>query len=746
MKVCMFPGQGSQKRGMGQELFDEFIDYTNVASDILGYSIKDLCLNDSENLLIQTQYTQPALYVVNALYYFKYLQEEGAPDYVIGHSLGEYNALLAAGAYSFETGLKLVKKRGELMSKVTGGGMAAVVGLSKEDINEILAQHRIVNVDIANLNTPKQIVLSGPKDEIERIKPLFDHAGAKLFMPLSVSGPFHSRYMKVIEDEYNQYINRFLFNTLSIPVISNVSALPYGQEETKKILVKQISNSVRWTETIQHLMNLNVEDYKEIGPGNVLTGLVNKIKVETTKEDLEKLKIKEMRNLTTTEIIQTVGKDLGDPSFKDDYNVKYPYVVGSMTNGISSVNLVVQSAQNEILSYLGTNGLSYKEIRENLRDINERLANKWSYGCNLLADVHNPQKENELVDIFLQNNVRCLEASGFWSVSPSLIKYRAKGLKKSKNGNIQINNKILIKLTRSEVAKEFLSPISKQLLHQMVEQGEITYEEADMLKHVPIVDDICVMGDCGGPTDHGNLNLLLPSIIHLRDSYMSQYKFVKNVRIGAGGGIGTPTAAAVAFMLGADFILTGSINQCTVEAATSDYVKDMLQNMEIQDTTYVPSEYALDTSGYSQVVRKGVFFPARANRLYDLLKSYGSISEIDSKTRLYIEEKYFGKSFEEILQDELKKNDRYRKNSKQELQIILKWYMEYAKGLAIQGKREQKVNFHIYCGPALGAFNEWVKDTYLENWRNRNVNGIAEKIMIEAVEILEDKKTFVRQT
>lgn len=164
MVTCVFPGQGSQRKGMGGTLFDEFEELTAKADEILGYSIKEMCLRDPNRRLSETQYTQPALYTVNALSYLKKVKEtRKTPDYVAGHSLGEYNALFASGVFNFEDGLKIVKKRGELMGRATGGGMAAVIGLNEGQIEDILKRNNLQSIDIANYNTPSQIVISGKK-------------------------------------------------------------------------------------------------------------------------------------------------------------------------------------------------------------------------------------------------------------------------------------------------------------------------------------------------------------------------------------------------------------------------------------------------------------------------------------------------------------------------------------------------------------------------------------------------------
>ncbi|MBP2630245.1 MAG: malonyl CoA-acyl carrier protein transacylase [Firmicutes bacterium] len=282
MITYVFPGQGSQVKGMGGSVFDEFRQLTSEADEILGYSIKELCLEDSNLKLSQTQYTQPALYIVNALSYLSRIEKEGKkPNFVAGHSLGEYNALFAAGAFDFVTGLKLVQKRGELMSGATGGGMAAVIGLNAEQIAYILAQNNLQSIDIANYNSPTQIVISGLKIDIERAQPIFEKIpDVQLFIILKTSGAFHSRYMEEAKREFEVFINSFKFSQLEIPIISNVHARPYKQSDIKQNLIEQITHPVKWTESIKYLMGFEGMEFAEIGPGNVLTGLIRRIKNE----------------------------------------------------------------------------------------------------------------------------------------------------------------------------------------------------------------------------------------------------------------------------------------------------------------------------------------------------------------------------------------------------------------------------------------------------------------------------------
>lgn len=280
MDAFVFPGQGSQSQGMGGTLFDKFKELTHQADVILGYSIQDLCREDPQLRLNQTQYTQPAIYIVNALSYLNKISEtEKKPDFVAGHSLGEYNALLAAGAFDFQTGLELVKKRGELMSHASGGGMAAVIGLHEEQIINVLNENNLSDICIANYNSPDQIVISGPKAEIEKSQAIFEKStDLKLFILLKTSGAFHSRYMEDARKEFEVFITPFEFNDLEIPVISNVYAKPYQTSDIKRNLTEQISSPVKWTESIKYLMGIGEMEFEEIGTGRILTGLIQKIK------------------------------------------------------------------------------------------------------------------------------------------------------------------------------------------------------------------------------------------------------------------------------------------------------------------------------------------------------------------------------------------------------------------------------------------------------------------------------------
>lgn len=271
---------------MGADLFDKVPEFKSIESQInelLGYSLRTLCLRDPERKLHHTAYTQPALYVVNALYYLDAVAKGARPPALVaGHSLGEFNALLTAGVFDFVTGVRLVHKRGAIMSKAVDGGMAAVLGMSAERVVQLLQQSALTELDVANFNSRTQTVISGPIADIKRAGVVFEKAGAEGYVPLPVSAAFHSRYMRSASDEFAEFLRGFEFRAPRIPVVSNVTARPYGRVDptaiTRDLLTKQIVSPVQWTNTVLYLLDRGVSTFTEIGPpGGVLSSLIRQI-------------------------------------------------------------------------------------------------------------------------------------------------------------------------------------------------------------------------------------------------------------------------------------------------------------------------------------------------------------------------------------------------------------------------------------------------------------------------------------
>ena len=438
---------------------------------------------------------------------------------------------------------------------------------------------------------------------------------------------------------------------------------------------------------------------------------------------------------------------LGSAEFKADYGIKYAYLAGAMYKGIASKEMILALGKAGLLGYLGTGGLEFDEIESSIIQIQSELADGQAYGMNLLSMMERPELEARTVDLYLKHGIRLVEAAAFTRITPGLVRYRLKGLVRSGGGTIETPHHLLAKVSRPEVAAAFMQPAPEMIVRDLLASGQLTAAEADLGRSIPMANEICVEADSGGHTDQGVASALMPAMIILRDEMMARYRYRKRIRVGAAGGIGTPHAAAAAFIMGADFILTGSINQCTREAGTSEAVKSLLQDLNVQDTAYAPAGDLFELGSRIQVVRRGLFFPARANKLYELYQRHNSLDEIDQKTRQQIQEKYFRCSFEDVwketkayyMQVHPRKFEEIERTPKRKMALIFKWYFAHSTRLALEGAEDQKVDYQIHCGPALGAFNQWVKGTGIEHWQNRYVADIAQRLMEGTAELLNER-------
>ncbi len=439
------------------------------------------------------------------------------------------------------------------------------------------------------------------------------------------------------------------------------------------------------------------------------------------------------------------AESLGSPQFMAEYGLRYAYLAGSMYKGIASKELVVAMGKAGLMGYFGTGGLEPHEIELAIQHIRRELRAGQSYGMNLLCNPQRPDLEARCVELFLRHGIRYVEASAFTQLTPSVVRYRLKGIVRTVRGELHVPNHVLAKVSRPEVAAAFMRPAPQRILEKLVSAGALTEEEARLGQRVPVASAICVEADSGGHTDQGVAYTLMPLILALREQHQSRYGYASPIHVGAAGGIGTPDAVAAALMLGADFVMTGSINQCTVEAGTSEPVKDILQELDVPDTTYAPAGDMFEIGATVQVVKRGLLFASRANRLLELYRRHACLEEIDGPTQREIQEKYFRRSFEDIWSETKSHLARVRPperiaalehNGKRKMALIFRWYFIHSARLALQGSEEQKLDYQIHCGPALGAFNGWVKGTELQSWRRRRVADLAVRIMTGAAEIL----------
>ncbi|MFD5255260.1 ACP S-malonyltransferase [Streptomyces bobili] len=715
MKVYGFPGQGSQQRGMGKELFARYPRETAIADRVLGYSIEELCVHDPERRLGRTEYTQPALYVVSVLTYLDRLAGDAEPaDYLIGHSLGEYAALFAAGVFDFETGLRLVQRRGALMAQAGGGGMAAVVGCDEATVLRVLADSGIDELDLANYNAPDQFVLSGPAERVDTARAAFESAGVRA-VRLNVSAPFHSRHMRDTAAEFARFLDGFTLRTPAVPVLANVDAQPYAPGAVKATLTAQIDSPVRWTDTVRRLMGHGDFEFVELGPGRVLTNLVAKIRKNAEPLPAPGAGERPEKPLPSGQLPPPVrsavfaaptADTLGAATFRERYGLRRAYLLGALYGGISGREMLGAAAKAGLLGFLGAGGLPLDEVDGLLRDLTGELGLGGSFGVNLLYRHGTPEEESALVDLLLRHGVDLVEASGFPLITPALVRFRLKG------------GRIIAKVSRTDVAAEFLAPPPERLVAQLLETGEVTAEEARAAAGRPMADDLCVEADGGWLSSTADLLTLLPAVLRLRDTTATGGH---RVHVGCAGGIGTPEAAGAAFLLGADFVLTGSVNQCSVEAATSAEVKDILQEAREYDVDTAPWGELFDLGVQARYLKRGLFFPARASRLHELWRRHGSLAQLDDETRSQVLDRYLG--------GEAPAPAAEGSTPEQQLAAVFRGYFTRGFRLAVSGDQRSRVDYLVHCGPAMGAFNQVVADTDLHPWRARRVETIADALM-----------------
>lgn len=307
----LFPGQGSQKVGMGADLVERHPDlqdrYFDAADDILGMDLTALCFEGPEEDLRSTDNTQPAIFTVSVATMHVLSSAGITPSAAAGHSLGEYAALVCAGVLDFADGLRLVRRRGELMAAVnqrTPGAMAAVIGLDPDAVDKVCAEAAADGgvVEPANYNEPQQTVISGQQEAVTRASGLATERGARV-VPLTVGAPFHCSLMNALAGEFAEELERYEFRDPTIPVIANVTGEPVTTAaEVKDRLRRQVAGAVRWTDTLQRLQADGVDTFVEVGPGRVLSGLVMKTLPDATTHATEKV-----RRLDHT--VETLGAD-----------------------------------------------------------------------------------------------------------------------------------------------------------------------------------------------------------------------------------------------------------------------------------------------------------------------------------------------------------------------------------------------------------------------------------------------------
>ncbi|MFK5926026.1 MAG: PfaD family polyunsaturated fatty acid/polyketide biosynthesis protein [Desulfuromusa sp.] len=434
-------------------------------------------------------------------------------------------------------------------------------------------------------------------------------------------------------------------------------------------------------------------------------------------------------------------ENLGEPQFCFDHRIHYPYVGGSMAKGISSVAMVQKFGQAGMLSFFGAAGLSL-EIVESAIDSLE--PGDFSFGFNLIHSPAEPELEKALVELYLRRKVRLIEASAFLSLTLPIIRYRTHGIYRNIKGEVITPNRVIAKISREEVAARFFAPPPDKFLRQLVESGDLTVEQAAMAAEIPVAQDVTVEADSGGHTDNRPALSLFPTILAQKEQFQKKYGYLRALRVGLGGGISTPASAAAAFSMGAAYLVTGSVNQACVESGTCDDVRRLLAETRQADITMAPSGDMFEMGVKVQVVKRGTMFSIRAHKLYDLYRNYNSIEALPAVEREKLEKTFFRIPMTTIWEQtrsyfavrDPRQVEKAEADPKYKMALVFRWYLGQSPVWANSGDVSRKIDYQIWCGPAMGAFNEWARGSFLEDVTQRKVVTVAYNILFGAAVLL----------
>lgn len=435
--------------------------------------------------------------------------------------------------------------------------------------------------------------------------------------------------------------------------------------------------------------------------------------------------------------------DLGDEGFKKDLGLKYAYVAGAMANGITSVEMVRAAGRNGMIGFFGAGGLSLEQVSRAVDQLKTE-DDTMPFGFNLIHSPHDPNLEQAVVDLYLRRGIRLVSASAYLGLTLPLVHYRVKGIHQTPDGRIVCPNRVVAKVSRVEVGRHFFDPPPEKILNELLHQGKISEQEARLARHIPMAQEMTAEADSGGHTDNRPAIALLPIFITLRDEAMRQYGFSMPLRVGLGGGIATPEATAAAFAMGAAYVLTGSINQSCAEADTSDIVRELLCQAEQADVIMAPAADMFEMGVKVQVLKRGTMFAMRAARLYDLYRAHDRYEQIPAQTRTMIERDLLQGTFDQTWENTRRFFEQRdpsqiklaEGNPKHKMALVFRSYLGQSSLWAKKGEPSRRMDFQIWCGPAMGAFNAWCKGTFLEKPVNRRTADIALNLLYGACGVI----------
>ncbi len=429
---------------------------------------------------------------------------------------------------------------------------------------------------------------------------------------------------------------------------------------------------------------------------------------------------------------------LGAVSFLRVHNVRYPYIAGAMAHGIASPRLVIAMAKAGMLGFFGTGGLPLPRIEAGLTELGTALDGEGlSWGSNVIYSPDNAQLEQATIDLYLQYGVRRVSASAYMRLTPGIVQYACSGLSTDASGRIERRNHVFAKLSHPKTASLFLSPAPPKILSDLIARGKLSQAEADLAARLPIAEDVTVEADSGGHTDNRPLSAILPAVMALRDQRVARHGYTREVRIGAAGGLGTPGAVAAAFTFGADYVLTGSVNQGAIESGLSASGKEMLAKMGVTDVVMAPSPDMFEQGVKVQVLKRGSLFAGRAARLFELYKTYDSLADLPAEVKARLESETFRMPLEQVWEETQQylswRNPRElvraKQDPKHQMARVFRWYVGKSSHWAVAGREDRQIDYQIWSGPAMGAFNTWVAGSFLAEPSQRGVVQIARNLL-----------------
>lgn len=427
---------------------------------------------------------------------------------------------------------------------------------------------------------------------------------------------------------------------------------------------------------------------------------------------------------------------LGDRRFAEAHGCRFPYVVGEMARGLATSAMVIAAAKAGFIGFFGAAGLELDSIRTAIRQIAQG-ARELPWGSNLIHTPNEPELERATVKIYLGEGVRRVSASAFMALTPSIVHYAFRGIHTDSTGRIIRPNHVFAKVSRPEVAAQFMGSPPQEILDRLVQEGRLTPDEARLSRHLPVAEDVTAEADSGGHTDNRPMSVLLPLLIRERERAAAQLGNSPPVRVGAAGGLGTPAAVAAAFAQGAAYVLTGTINQTTRECGLSEPAKRMLADAAMSDVAMAPCGDMFELGVKVQVLRKGSLYAQRAGRLFELYRTRQSIEEIPAGELASIEKEIFRRDVKEVeaaVENYFSKRNpeelrRARSDAHHRMALIFRWYLGMSSRWPISGAEDRQLDYQIWCGPAIGAFNEWIRGTFLADLNQRTVAQIGLNLM-----------------